>query len=88
VKFLFARVFILFNEIFQESGNTKKDHPILEQEDAMAERDVSLHRTERNIRDDKEMVVGLAFKYDSFVFSTLSCTLIPMLIQTMRTDHW
>jgi hypothetical protein len=52
---------ILFNESFQESGITKQDHPILEQEDAMAERDVSLHRTARNIRDDNEMVVGLAF---------------------------
>jgi hypothetical protein len=52
---------ILFNESFQEFSITTKDHPILEQEDAMAERDVSLHRTARNIRDDKEMVVGLAF---------------------------
>ena len=53
---------VLFNETFQESGISKQDQPILEdEEDAMAERDISLHRTKRNIADNQEMVVGLAF---------------------------
>jgi hypothetical protein len=58
------RMGVLFNKkTFQESGISKQDQPILEdKEDAMmAEIDISLHRTKRNIAHNQEMVVGLAF---------------------------